>query len=379
MKTLEIIIHADGAMILTRGAGEFVDSDDMALFSKKLAEFSDKAGGAFSVVNLFVSEDLVFFKSFELPLKTPNLKEAVKYQLGLMVPFFEDTYLHNFSTIREKGKHRVSLYAVQHQTIDKYLEEIAEAGYTITGLFPESQRYVNRGNAKDRWALLMPGRFTKVLLFSGTHLEDRNICNTEPEFSQLSEHCGCDIFYHQSPPVEGQYHDASELLEKNPLLKEFNMLPASYRRPDYYKWIITALVALNIIGLLSLTGVKIYRLGSIADRVDTELSKIMPKIKEMKSLQDQEKELTAAIERINSIGSNPDLIGLLEKLTKGMPKSSYLDQIRLDKKSKAIHLQGYTDDISKLTDGLKAVGDIKLKSTSRRKNQTYFQVEITQQ
>lgn len=378
MKAMEIIVHGNGATVLARGAGEFVGGEDMTLFGGKLAEFSAKAGGGFSVANLFVSEELVFFKSFELPLKTPNLKDAVRYQLGLLLPFPEETFLYSFSTVREQGKLKVSLYAVQHEVIDKYLQEISEAGYTISGLFPESQRYVNRANPKERWGLLMPGRFTKVLIFSGTHLTERFLCNSEPEFVELSEQCGCDPLYHQEPPPGSQYSDAGELLEKNPLLKEFNMLPASYRQPDYYKMIISALVILNLVGLMGLTGLKVYRLSSTAARVEAEISKIMPQVKEMNSLQSQEKELIASIERINSIGSNPDLLGLFGKLTKQMPKSSYLDQIRMDKKSGTIHIQGYTDDISNLTSGIQGVGDITLKSTSRRKNQTYFQVEISQ-
>lgn len=378
MKVMEIIVHSNGATVLTRGAGEFVDGEDMTLFGGKLAEFSAKAGGGFSVVNLFVAEELVFFKSFELPLKTPNLKDAVRYQLGLLIPFPEETFLYSFSTVREQGKLKVSLYAVQHEVVDKYLQEISEAGYTISGLFPESQRYVNRANPKDRWALLMPGRFTKALVFSGTHMAERLLCNSEPEFQELAEQCGCDTLYHQEPPAESQYSDAGELLEKNPLLKEFNMLPASYRQPDYYKMIISALLVLNLIGLMGLTGLKVYRLSSTAAHVEAEISKIMPKVKEMNSLQNQEKELTASIERINSIGSNPDLLGLFGKLTKQMPKSSYLDQIRMDKKTGTIHIQGYTDDIGNLTSGIQGEGDITLKSTSRRKNQTYFQVEISQ-
>ena len=67
----------------------------------------------------------------------------------------------------------------------------------------------------------------------------------------------------------------------------------------------------------------------------------------------------------------------MEKMTTELPDSAYLDQMRMDSRQKSISIQGYTSDISALTAKLQDMGEAKLKSTSRRKNQTYFNVEIS--
>jgi hypothetical protein len=50
--------------------------------------------------------------------------------------------------------------------------------------------------------------------------------------------------------------------------------------------------------------------------------------------------------------------------------------MRKDPTGNAISMQGYTGDIAELTASLRSLGDAKLKSTSRRQNQTYFDVEV---
>jgi hypothetical protein len=49
----------------------------------------------------------------------------------------------------------------------------------------------------------------------------------------------------------------------------------------------------------------------------------------------------------------------------------------MDNRNNSIHIQGYTNDINELTANLQNVGNAQLKSTSSRRNKTYFHVEIT--
>lgn len=378
MKTLHIIIRNDGATLCRpepRGATEFVGSEEVN-FGQRLADFAAKIRGAAPSVCVFIADDLLFFKSFELPLKTPNIKEAIQYQLSILIPFPEDTFYYSYATSREGGKHTISLYAVQRQLIDMYLQDINKAGYTLIGLFPETQRYISRSSQKGRWGLFTPGHYAKLTILSGTQVKERIQCAREAEYEELLETCDCEKIYHLDPPPESAFDDAAMLLEQKPLLKTFNMLPASFRQPDYYKIAISALLILNIVGLLGLTGLKVYRLNSTAGQVEAQINNLLPAVKEINALQEKEQKLTAEIERIETIGSNPDLIGLLAKLTRSLPRASYLDQIRMDKQTASVQIQGYTNDIGTLTSSLQGLGDITLKSTSRRKNQTYFQLEI---
>lgn len=382
MTPIEIIIHGNGATIRhpqEEGAAElFVASPET--FGKDLVEFCVRTGISATSVIMYVSEELVFYKSFELPLKTPNLKEALEYQLGLLTPFSEDSYLYSYSTVRAKNEYKISLFAVQREQIAIYMQGVADAGFTIEGLFPESQRYVTRSAHKDKWALVLPGRFAKVYTFTGSRLQDRALCGTEPDFDEIVSLTGAAQVYWAGPsPGEQRYRDAGVLLAGKPVLKEFNLLPATYRRPDYFKTIIPVLAALNILCLVGIVGLKITNLYTLDRQVSEQIEKIMPAVKEVKQLQSREQELKAAIGNFEKLGENPDLISFLKELTDKLPSGSYLDQMQLDKREGAIQLRGYTEDVSALTAKLKALGEIKLKSTSRRRNQTYFNVEITPQ
>lgn len=376
MKDVEVIIQGNGAVLEGSKGSKFIElgSGD---FSRQMHEFTDEAGIKNKVVTFFVSEGLLFFKDFELPLKTQNLKEAISYQLSLIIPFPEDSYYYTYTPKREGKNHKILLYAVQRQHVDPYLQGAAAAGYTINGLFPESQRYLTGSSRKENWALFVPGHPSKALVFSGQSLADRLLFQTEPVFEELQEAVGCEAVYHQVPPPESDYLDAGLLLDKPPFLKEYNLLPSYYRKPDYYKMIIFALAVINIAGLILLTGLKITKLRSFHAQVDAEIAEIMPRVKEVKKLQEQETEIAGSLEAIEKLGQNLDFIRLFQQLTMRLPAGSYLDQIRLDKKTTAIIVQGYTDDIGNLTSSLQDIGDVKLKSTSRRKDKTYFQLEIT--
>ena len=115
---------------------------------------------------------------------------------------------------------------------------------------------------------------------------------------------------------------------------------------------------------------------SQSSKVEIAVDELMPLVKEIKSLQKKEEQYKKKIDRVTVLAKNPDLIGLMKNLSSLLPTSSYLDQMRMDKKDETIQIQGYTDDIGELTSKLKGLGESKLKSTSRRRDKTYFQLEI---
>ena len=389
---LDIIIHKTGLMIChpTDAAQcEFVPREERGV-GLKIVECIDRYGAASSSVNLFVSEDLLFFKAFELPAQTADIAEAVDFQMEMLTPFADEPTWYSFAAQRRGELYHVGLYAAQSGYIDVYIQELIEAGFQLSGLYPESQRYVTRSNRKNQWGLLLPGRFFKAFVFNGLHLEDRLLCSAEPSFTEAVEVCRSDTVYRQPPadeaetpvaPVPDQppffdYLDARNLLAQRPVLKAYNMLPASYQRPDYLKIIIMVLAALNIVTLIAFGGVKMYKLVKTERRIDREIAKITPLVKEMKKLRLDEEEQLKAINQMKSLGANFNLIEFLDRLTKGLPDSSYVDQMRYDPKSHAVQIQGYTEDVAEMTASLQNLGDAKLKSTSRRKNKTYFHVEI---
>lgn len=376
---LKIVIKRDGATIChprDNALDKFIYHQD-GPFVDRLAEFCSEAGLSVSSVILFISEDQLFVKFFQLPLKTPDIKEAINFQSGLLTPFSNDTILYSYKTVRQKDCYRVTMFSARPKPIDSYLVELIESGYKILGLYPENQSYVTRFNRKLKWALVIPGRFPKTYIFDGIKLEDRFINNQEPDFSELATICGTETIYHLSPPDGSCFLDAGSLNLKKPVLKGFNMLPESKRQPDYSKPIIMVLFIINIIALLAVAGLTEFHLHDRESRVDEAINRIMPQVKEVKGLRDKNERLKDYIEKIEGISPSPDIITFLAELTTKLPETSYLDQMRMDKKKNAIHIQGYTEDISDLTSKLKEMGETSLKSTSRRRNKTYFNVEIS--
>ncbi len=376
---MQIIIQRDG-ITLSRpresGVAEFVNARDTALLGERLTDFCVKNGISATAIPLFVAEELLFSKTLDLPLKTPDLKEAVTYQLSLLTPFTEEACLHSFVSVRGKDAYRITLYAVQRSLIDPYIREITGAGYKIAGLYPESQRYVNKACRKIKWALVMPGRFTRVIMFSGAHIEARLLCGTEPDFAELAAEGWTETIYHTSPPAASEFLDARQLSSQPPLLKEYNMLPPVFLGQNFGRPAIIVLLILNMLALAGLAGVKEYRLLTLERHIDKKIQNIMPLVRGEKDLRAREKQLAEDIKRLRDIGRNPDLITFFAKLTKELPESAYLDQMRLNPKSSAIEIQGYTKDLGKLTAKIQALGEAQLKSTTRRRDKTYFIMEI---
>lgn len=391
---LEIVIHKGGLILChpsDYSVTEFVARDEKGVTSR-IDAFIKTTRASSSTIHLFVSEDLLFFKTFKLPLDTVDLREAIGYQLEMTTPFADETTWFSFSATRNDDLYRINLFAAQSGYIDAYIQEIMEGGYQLSGLYPESQRYVNKYNRKIQWGLLLPGRFVKAYVFNGASLEERLLCSAEPSFPEAVEVCKSDMIFQldsnaQEAPEHVQqalskkpffdYLDARMLLTERPLLKDFNMLPASYQKPDYFKIIIAVLMVLNMVTFLALGAAKVYKLKVYDNQVDRQIEKIMPVVNEMKELRLEEEELLKAITQMGSIGSSFDFITFLISLTREMPSSSYVDQLRFDKQNNSVHVQGFTEDVSALTTELQVIGETQLKSTSRRKNKTYFHVEIS--
>lgn len=390
---IEIVISNDGLLLchpLDRGVTEFVVREEADL-TERIASFIARIKAPASKLNLFLAEDLLFFKLLHLPLDTPDLKEAIGYQIELLTPFADEAIWRTFTTVREESGYRITLFAARSQDLETLLQALIDGGFQVGGLYPEHQRFVNRSRRKGQWGLLMPGRFAKAFIFSGVSMEERLLCSAEPSFPEAVEVCRSDLIFKLDTslplPVAGDeaakegpffdYQDARLLLGQKPLLRDYNLLPATYQRADYFKMVVAVLLILNLITLGGLGAVKGYRLYKAGKKINREVNAIMPQVREVKKLRAQEQELGKAIGRMDTIGSNIDLITLLTKLTAELPTTSYLDQIRFDPKDNKIHLEGYTEDVSDLTTKLQAVGETQLKSTSRRKDKTYFHVEMT--
>ena len=389
---LEIIIQKDGLTLCHPNdceLTEFVAREEKGV-GQRIADFIARVKAHPSTLHLFVAEDLLFFKMFDLPLDTADITEAVGYQLEMVTPFADETTWHSFAVQTGDDAYHVTLYAAQSGYIDAYIQEIMEGGVQLSGLYPESQRYVNKLNRKSQWGLVLPGRYIKAFIFNGSIMVDRLYCSAEPSFVEAVAVCRTEMIFKfdsehiQREPVDAlppkpyfDYLDAGLLLTQRPHLKTYNMLPASYQRPDYLKIMIGVLLVVNLLTFFSWGGVKVYKLKAFNTQVNREIEAIMPQVTEIKELRQKEEGLLKGIAQIEEIGNNFDLINFLSQLTTDMPSNSYIDQLRLDEKSHVVSIQGYTDEVSSLTSKLQEIGAAQLKSTSRRQDKTYFNVEIS--
>ena len=190
---LEILIEKSGVNIchpFAQDADMFVDNN--SLLGERLAAYCSRNNISLGKISLFISEELLFFKSFKLPLSTRDIKQAIEYQLDMLIPFAKETMLYSYTSERLKENYRLNLVAVRKNLVEPVAQEVSNAGYSITGLFPESQRYVSRLALKTKWAVVLPGRFSKVYTFTGSQLEDRFLCGEEPSFAELTSLCNCE-------------------------------------------------------------------------------------------------------------------------------------------------------------------------------------------
>lgn len=375
---LDVVILADGFVFsfARRQLREEVRGENLDI-GREIAAFCEKHGISSKTVNLFIAEDLVYGVSLDLPLRTPNLKEAVELQLGLMLPFPEDEALSAYSVWRNKEGYRVMVFAARTKVAAEVVEELVEDGYTVKGLYPENQRYVTARMRRRKWALVMPGRQNKVLIFDGAKLEDRLLLAGEKlSYEKLCEICGTGLILHTAPPRGSSFVDAQPLLTETPLLQEYDLLPDSYRRPDYLKMVVVILVVLNLLALGWMVWLRFENVRSQIQRTEAEIVSLKPLVIEVDKTKAQVKKVEEFVTTVTGIGKNPDLIGIMQTLTGDLPGDSYLDQFKFDSKGRMLTITGYANDLTELTDKLKNLGEVRLKSTSRRKDRNYFQVEI---
>ncbi len=376
---LHIRIQHDGIVIYGRGPEEpdaLVPAAEEAELRKKLAEHFLTRGGRREVL-LFVSEDLVFYKTITLPGNTRDLDEAVGFQVGMLAPFEEDDLLYCFETERQKKQYLIHLACVSRELVEPVLRELAAADIRIAGLHPEYLRYLSRAAPKERWGLFLEGRLRRLLVFEDRRLAERLLLPAPATEMDLAELAGTELLYAPAPQENKGLRDARPLIGRRSAIKEFNLLPPAFRRPEYSKFLIAALLVLNLLALAGFVGGRLAQVRDYEARIAAAIDEVAPLAKEATRLREREKSLQAAIDEFKALSPNPDLIGFFEQLTKGLPENAYLDQLRFDGRNRAVIIQGYTDDIGSLAARLGDLGDAKLKSTSRRRNKIYFNIEIS--
>jgi len=302
----------------------------------------------------------------------------VELQLGLDLPFPREEALSAYSVARESEGYQVTVFAARARTVATTLEELIDEGYAIKGIYPEHQLYLTKRTGGLVWALVMPGRPARVYVFGeGGQLKNRLLLiGGPPSFEELSERCQTGKIYHLDPEPGSGFSPAAELLVEPPLLQEYNLLPPSYRRPDYLKMAIVVLVALNLLALVVGIGFRFQRLAGLAEKTDAEIAELSPLVGEVNKTRAQVNQAEEFQAALNAIGTNPDLPTFFQKLTAELPLDSYLDQFSFDSQQHTVTINGYTDDLTEMTKSLQGLGEVRLKSTSRRKNRNYFQVEI---
>ncbi|MEN8134914.1 MAG: hypothetical protein ABFS18_05190 [Thermodesulfobacteriota bacterium] len=377
---LEIIIRSD-CFVLTCDRGNIVEEElrqDEVDVAAALTSCCEKHGLRARTVNLFLAEELIYMTAIDLPTNTPKIGEAVSFQLGALAPFPEDDVLYSYSTVRDGDNFRVTIAAARSARVVAVVEELLKAGFVVKGLYPESQRYVTAKWRKLRWALVVPGGRTKIFVFDGGQYADRFLgSGADLDYDELAAVCDTENIFHLSPPVGSNFKSVQLLMAAPPLLKEHNMLPASYRRLDYLKIAIITLVVLNLVGLAALGSFKFLDQTKQINRADQEIARLQPLVRKAKKAKKQIRQTEAFLDLVSKMKGNPDLFIFLEKLTLALPEGSYLNQLRLTAAEGLVVINGFTDNVGDLTEKLQTVGEARLQSTSRRKNMTYFQVEIS--
>lgn len=377
---LEVIIRSDG-LDITYDRGRIVEElrqDEKVDAGAVLASFCEEHGLREKTVNLFLAEELVYMAAIDLPSNTPDLGEAVGFQLGMLAPFPKENILYSYSSVRDGDNFKVTIAAAESSTVIASVEKLIRAGFVVKGLYPESQRYVVGKWRRLRWALVVPGELAKIFVFDGTHYVDRFLSNSrELNYEELVGVCDTENIFHVKPPTGSRFKPVQMLLAAPPLLKEHNMLPASYRRLDYLKIATIALVILNLVGLVALGSFRFLEQTRQINVADQEIIRLQPLVSEVKRTKKRIRQTKEFLDLVSEIDANKDLFSFLDKLTLTLPEGSYLSQFQFKASRGSVVINGFTDNVGDLTEKLQSVGESRLQSTSRRKNMTYFQVEIS--
>lgn len=374
---LDLFIHANGISLGQVQAGCYrlrLLTDNAADLGRILAgpKMARTIGGA--EVDVYVGEDLLFFSKISLPRQTPDLKKAIDLQLDMLSPFADDS-LTAFAFQRQQEDYSVTLYFCRRSQIMPVLETLFAAGAHLTGLFPESQRYLSRANQKESWSLWHAGRLAKITHFERGKVVDRDLCTAAVENSRFGQAItAVNLAGNDTEITDGQAAEA--LLGPPPAGRAYDMLPATFRRPDYLKKAMLILATINIVLLLTLGIGKGLALHRQAGLLDEQIAATKVEADKALELKGRINKLKKELEGYRTMGSNIDLIGFMATLSDKLPASAYLDQLRLDSASRTITLQGYTDDLNELTAAIPDLGAATLKSTMKRRNKTYFHLEV---
>lgn len=348
---------------------------DSKAFATALAELKGDPQLAGSDVDLYLAEDLLFFTQITLPLQTPDIKGAIDLQRDMLSPFGDDS-LSAFTSQRSKDGYHVTLYFCRKSQVTPFLDVLFAAGAHLTGLYPESQRYLTRDNHKQSWSLRRPGPFGKITHFKQGKVIRRDLCSDQVSASEITQRTGNTSLYTLGNAL-GNEGSAMSLLAQPASARQYDMLPASYRRPDYMKKALLVLAVANLVLILLLgagKGIALYRQEANLNH-QIEASKV--DAEQALALKKQINKLKKQLKNYRAMGKNIDLVAFMATLSANLPTSAYLDQLRYDQTTKTITLQGYTDDLPALTAKIPDLGTATLKSTMKRRNKTYFHMEVS--
>ncbi len=337
---------------------------NFSIFTHKNKQLLDRP------ITIYISDDHLYFTHINLPQQTPDLKKAIELQLDTLSPFGEKC-LYAYKTSHQKESIDVALYLANQRILLPIIETITGLEWLITGMYPESQRGVGKDPSKKTWGLLSDGLFTKLTIFKNGYVRERiQISGTEDNtLLKKTYHLSFIQHIENLPPIPSP--------PTFPL--DFNLLPQSFRRTNYRKWIVIGLLVLNLILASVWVSMNFIKIQMKINQIESLQTELTPKIQEAQKLKQQHSRLNKRLKSYEAIPKNRNLIKLFATLTQKLPNSSHLDQLRLDKKTGVIHIQGYTTNLADLTASLQVIGEATLKSTQKRKGQTYFQIEVMPQ
>ncbi|MEN8257565.1 MAG: hypothetical protein ABFS09_06845 [Thermodesulfobacteriota bacterium] len=377
-KRLDIFLKSASTAIGWQSAEGYQTKDlsaDSTAFAKAIPKLENCPALAGADVDVYLAEELLFFTQITLPRQTPDLKKAIALQLDMLSPFGGDS-LYTFRSKRSKEGYSITLYFCRRSQIFPFLHILFEAGAHLIGLYPESQRYLNADNRKTSWSLWSPGRFGKITHFKQGKVVGRDICSGEVNAAQIRERTG-DATLYRLGNVEGGEPSAMALLGQTASAREFDMLPPSFRRPDYIKKALIGLAAANLILILLLGTGKSIALYRQENLIDHQIESTKADAEAALKLKTRIKKLKNKLDDYRAMGTNKDLIAFMANISKKLPSTAYLDQLRIDQKTQTITIQGYTRDLHELTAQIPNLGSATLKSTLKRRNQTYFHLEVS--
>lgn len=366
---LELIIGRNEGEVCWAGTEKRARIAADADFGAALERFCRKEGIRGRMLTVYVAEEMVFHSDFELPVSTPDLRQAVELQLGMLTPFEAADACFAFTRKRNRDLVDIRVAACPRSLLEPRLASLRQAGFTIRGLYPQSQRYLSSRSPAGTWALVLDGRVQRIAIFRERRFAGLMLSDTSLDRERVKELAGVE----EVIAVGGAA--AEELLAGTPLLRQFNMLPREYRSTDFEGIAVKVLATATGLALLVAVVGGFYRMQAVSRRLDSEIAVLAPVVKKAREESRRMRELAEFIDAYRRIGVNPDIFGVLASLTRVMPAHSHLEHLQYERG--VYILRGFTGDVGELTAALeREFGRAKLKSTSRRSGKLYFQIEL---